>query len=91
MGTKKKSTKRNRGGGKPTKARASAKASRLRKKKTLPGRHPPHPKCPACGKAVYKSLEPAAVKRTDPWSWCRNRDCENFGRDLSKVRTRGAT
>lgn len=82
--TKRKATK----SAKRTNARASAKASRLRKKQTLPGRHPPHPRCPACGKAVYKSPEPAAVKREDPWAWCRNAACENFGRDLSKPRTR---
>jgi len=42
----------------------------------MKGRHPKHPKCPGCGKALYKSKSPgASTKTTDPYRYCRNRDC----------------
>lgn len=34
--------------------------------------HPKHPPCPGCGKSLFKSFAPRAVKKTDPWDFCRN-------------------
>lgn len=45
---------------------------------------PKHPPCPHCGKALYKSPQPAIVKPTDPWAWCRNEACEVYGKRLAK-------
>jgi len=40
------------------------------------GAHPPHPKCPRCGKSMYKAqAKGARVKKTDPWAYCRNENC----------------
>lgn len=35
-----------------------------------------HPPCPKCGRALYKSKEKgAAVKKDDPFAYCRNEKC----------------
>jgi hypothetical protein len=44
--------------------------------------HPPHPKCPECGKALYKRADPGPVKKEDPWAFCRNPKCL-FGKSPS--------
>jgi hypothetical protein len=46
------------------------------------GSHPKHPKCECCGKALYKSpTKGAAVKKSDPWAFCRNGGCERSRAD----------
>ena len=46
------------------------------------GTHPKHPPCPECGKAMYKTMEVGkAVRKSDPWSFCRNKSCSLFGVD----------
>ena len=48
------------------------------------GAHPPHPRCPKCGKAMYKTMvKGKAVAKTDPWAYCRNQDCELYGKNQS--------
>jgi hypothetical protein len=43
-------------------------------------RHPPHPKCPSCGRALYKSaLKGGKVAKGDPWAFCRNEACVHHG------------
>lgn len=50
----------------------------------MKGRHPVHPKCPGCGRSMYKASEKGAkVKKTDPWRYCRNKACDLFGVDQS--------
>lgn len=51
-----------------------------------PGEHPAHPRCSACGGAVYKSLpgQSHKTKPWHPWRWCRNRACFLFGWDLTR-------
>lgn len=48
--------------------------------------HPTHPKCPGCGKALFKAFDgpwngkPAAkVRPADPYDFCRNRKCPRSG------------
>lgn len=48
---------------------------------------PAQPKCPSCGKALYKHLPDASlpkgkytsVKKADPYAFCRNVKCELHG------------
>jgi hypothetical protein len=47
------------------------------------GVHPKHPPCPRCGRALYKSMKPGAVKKSDPWAWCRNPACPAHRLDQS--------
>lgn len=47
--------------------------------------HPPHPRCPKCGKMLFKSMAPKSVKKSDPWAYCRNKDCSSTGLDLSAL------
>ncbi|MBI5495548.1 MAG: hypothetical protein HY904_11030 [Deltaproteobacteria bacterium] len=47
------------------------------------GAHPKHPPCPRCGRALYKSMTPKAVKKSDPWAWCRNPACAAHNVDQS--------
>ena len=47
------------------------------------GAHPPHPKCPECGKAMYKAMYGRAVKKEDAWAFCRNPSCSLCGKDQS--------
>lgn len=42
---------------------------------------PRHPKCPACGKAMYKQMGGKRVKVTAPWAFCRNKNCDLFGKN----------
>jgi hypothetical protein len=38
--------------------------------------HPKHPKCEACGRALYKNLPGGKPpKKGDPWKYCRNSKC----------------
>lgn len=62
-------------------AEAPTAAAAVTRAKT--GAHPPHPKCPACSRALYKSMLPKAVKKTDPWAFCRNAACSRHGEDQS--------
>jgi len=44
------------------------------------GAHPKHPKCPACGRPLYKAATKGAkTKKTDPWIYCRNPNCKESG------------
>lgn len=37
-----------------------------------------------CSKSLYKAQQKGTkVKKSDAWAWCRNRECELFGKDLS--------
>lgn len=48
------------------------------------GAHPKHPPCTGCGKALYKTMTKGkAVKKDDPWAFCRNEQCELHGKDQS--------
>lgn len=48
--------------------------------------HREHPRCANCGRAKYKSpIKGAAVKRTDPYAFCRNDTCALFERDQTTV------
>lgn len=39
--------------------------------------HQKHPKCPECGKALYKSpIKGAPVNKVDPYAFCRNPECK---------------
>jgi hypothetical protein len=44
---------------------------------------PVQPKCPKCGKALYKRMDPGGVKTSDPYGWCRNSGCELYNTDQS--------
>jgi outer membrane biosynthesis protein TonB len=44
---------------------------------------PVQPKCPKCGKALYKRMDPGGVKTSDPYGWCRNASCESYNVDQS--------
>ena len=45
--------------------------------------HQKHPKCPECGKALYKSpIKGKPVKKTDPYAFCRNPKCKVFENPL---------
>ena len=41
---------------------------------------PKQPKCPECGKAMYKRMDVGGVKKTDPYAWCRNGACSLHNR-----------
>lgn len=41
--------------------------------------HPIHPKCPSCGKALFKSYKAAKVRPADPYRFCRNEKCTRCG------------
>lgn len=72
---------------KPAKAEKPAEESSKRG-----GAHPKHPACPQCGKAMYKTMEKGkAVKKTDPWAYCRNDDCPQKGVDQSGLVKEAAT
>ena len=48
--------------------------------------HLAHPRCPSCGRALYKALLPGSrVSKRDRYSWCRNAECQLFGRDIGDV------
>lgn len=47
--------------------------------------HPKHPKCPNCGRAMYKSPESRAVKKSEPFAFCRNKKCKLHLTDQSKM------
>lgn len=52
------------------------------------GVHPKHPPCPSCSRALYKSpVKGAAVKKSDPWAFCRNKKCASFERNLAERTT----
>jgi hypothetical protein len=45
-------------------------------------RHPEHPRCSECNKAMYKTMNKGQpVKKDDPWAFCRNDACELYGKD----------
>lgn len=76
---------------KKTETKAEAKPASKPKKqepksdKRAQGTHPAHPKCPKCTKAMYKTMEKGkAVKKSDPWAFCRNKDCELYGKDQTQ-------
>ena len=51
--------------------------------------HPKHPKCPSCGRALYKNMPGGkAAGKHDPWDCCRNTKCRFFGN--KGVHTTGA-
>lgn len=51
-----------------------------------PGSHPRHPRCQACGHALYKTMfKGKSVRREDGWNWCRSPACRLFNQDLSKL------
>lgn len=56
-----------------------AKAKNKRKSK---GR-PKQPKCKSCGKSLYKRMDTGQVLKTDPYAWCRNKDCKKYNQDQS--------
>lgn len=65
-----------------------AKKKKKEKEKKEPkkrgGNHPKHPKC-QCGRALYKTLEKGkASRKDDPWRYCRNENCELYGKDQSE-------
>ncbi len=48
--------------------------------------HREHPRCASCGRAKYKSaVKGAAVKKTDPYAFCRDETCALFERDQTTV------
>ena len=48
--------------------------------------HRAHPRCPACGRALYKSPRLGArVTKRDRYAWCRNAGCRLSGRDIGDV------
>jgi len=48
--------------------------------------HLAHPRCPCCHRALYKALLPASrVSKRDRYAWCRNAECQLFGRDICDV------
>ena len=52
------------------------------------GVHPKHPRCPHCKKAMYKTMIKAKwVKKSDPWAFCRNLMCEEYGENQSGLPT----
>jgi hypothetical protein len=53
-----------------------------KKVRTSNGR-PVQPKCPHCGKAMYKRMDAGAVKTEDSYGWCRNAACDHFNVDQS--------
>jgi len=52
--------------------------------------HPAHPKCPECGRAMFKWMgvnseyANKTPKKEDPWAYCRNKACSLFGEDQSE-------
>jgi len=53
------------------------------------GIHPTHPKCPECKKAMYKSMvKGQAVKKKDPWAYCRNKACSLYGQNQAELEAR---
>lgn len=51
-------------------------------------KHPKHPKCSACGRALYKAKDKGArVRPDDPWAWCRNLACAYHGLDQTATET----
>jgi hypothetical protein len=51
--------------------------------RTSKGR-PKQPKCPSCGKALYKRMNPGQVLPLDPYSWCRNKLCALWNTDQTE-------
>lgn len=50
------------------------------------GNHPKHPKCPHCGKALYKTMEKGKPsKKEQPFCYCRNEACEFYGTVQTEV------
>jgi hypothetical protein len=42
------------------------------------GSHPAHPKCPCCGKPMFKSMKAGKVFKHDAWAFCRNMECAKW-------------
>lgn len=63
----------------------------MSKSKKMSGR-PKQPKCPECGKALYKRMDPGQVKKSDPYAWCRNKACalHNRPQETSRFSPLGA-
>lgn len=65
-----------------SKKKTVKKSEAAEKPKTRGGTHPKHPPCPECGRAMYKTMTVGkAVKKDDPWAFCRNKDCGLFGKN----------
>lgn len=48
--------------------------------------HLAHPKCPACGRALYKAATTGTrVTKRERYAWCRNEACSLRGRDIADV------
>jgi hypothetical protein len=48
--------------------------------------HLAHPRCPSCGRALYKALIPGTrVTRKQRYAWCRNAECQLFGRNIGDM------
>lgn len=46
--------------------------------------HPKHPKCPHCGKALYKTRGKGELAdKSSDWRWCRNIKCPYYFVDQS--------
>jgi len=48
---------------------------------------PTQPRCPACGKALYKRMDAGQVLATDSYAWCRNQACAEYNKDQSGTST----
>lgn len=40
---------------------------------------PKQPKCEGCGKSLYKRMDAGPTKTSDPYAFCRNKDCRFHG------------
>jgi hypothetical protein len=48
--------------------------------------HLAHPRCPSCGRALYKSPQLGArVTKRQRYAWCRSTGCRLAGRDVADV------
>jgi hypothetical protein len=46
------------------------------------GKHPKHPPCPGCGKALYKKISfTGGVKKSNFWAFCKNTKCVFYGKN----------
>lgn len=51
--------------------------------------HPKHPRCPHCGKALYKTIKKGGLtNKSDSWGWCRNVDCSHYLVDQAKKKSK---
>jgi len=46
---------------------------------------PIQPKCPHCGKPLYKRMNPGPVQKDDPYGWCRNEACEWYNKSQTEM------